>query len=333
MRPFLIGDEGPEIHDIQQRLLELGFPIDATELEGRFGDATANAVRAFQERRHLRVDGVVGPDTWGQLVEAGYRLGDRVLYLRVPLFRGDDVRDLQRMLNALGFDAGREDGMFGVQTERAIREFQDNTGDAADGIAGPSTIRALQRMRPSESGPGREMVREREELRSQRASIEGRVIAIDPGPRPDGVLEAAVVTRLIERLSAIGAKAISLGPEAGPADPSRSAATANEVDASLCISFVAGTEVGAGPICSYFGSGRTHSPAGMLLARLIVEELEPAIGRPGRVRPLSGTLLRETRMPAVQVELSAERDDDPGFADRVADAVAHGIRRFCSDRS
>jgi N-acetylmuramoyl-L-alanine amidase len=167
VRPFLIGDEGPEIHDIQQRLLELGFPIDATELEGRFGDATANAVRAFQERRHLRVDGVVGPDTWGQLVEAGYRLGDRVLYLRVPLFRGDDVRDLQRMLNALGFDAGREDGMFGVQTERAIREFQDNTGDAADGIAGPSTIRALQRMRPSESGPGREMVREREELRSR----------------------------------------------------------------------------------------------------------------------------------------------------------------------
>ena len=30
----------------------------------------------------------MGPDTWGQLVEAGYRLGDRTLYLRSPAFRG-----------------------------------------------------------------------------------------------------------------------------------------------------------------------------------------------------------------------------------------------------
>jgi hypothetical protein len=67
----------------------------------------------------------------------------------------------------------------------------------------------------------------------------------------------------------------------------------------------------------------------MVLARMIVEELEPAVGSPGRIRPLAGTLLRETRMPAVQVELAGEPDDD-AFVERVGIAVARGIRRFCS---
>jgi N-acetylmuramoyl-L-alanine amidase len=331
VRSFLIGDEGPEIHDIQQRLVALGFAIDPSESVGRFGDSTGKAVRAFQEARHLRVDGIVGPDTWGQLVEAGYRLGDRVLYLRVPLFRGDDVRDLQRMLNALGFDAGREDGLFGVRTEGAIRDFQGNVGDAADGIAGPSTIRALQRMRPAEGGPGREMVREREELRSLRASIEGRVIAIDPGARGADPAGAAIVSRLIDRLSAIGAKAIALDGEAA-ADAARSAEAANALDAAVCISLVTGSDAtDAGPVCSYFGSPRTHSPAGMMLARFIADELGSVTERPGRARPLSGTLLRETRMPAVQVEIPSTVCNDERSADPIADAVARGVRRFFSD--
>jgi N-acetylmuramoyl-L-alanine amidase len=329
VRSFLTGDEGPEIHDIQQRLLALGHQIDAAELDGRFGGSTGLAVRAFQERRHLRVDGIVGPDTWGQLVEAGYRLGDRVLYLRAPMFRGDDVRDLQRMLNMLGFDAGREDGLFGPLTDRAVREFQGNTGDAADGIAGPSTVRAILRMRPADTGPGRELVREREELRSLRSSVAARAIAIDRGPRR-GPLESAVASHLMRDLAAIGTEPVAIGDDVAP-EASDRAAAANAADAALCLSLVSGTEAAAGgPVCSYFGSARTHSPAGMLLARLIVEALEAAAGRPGRVRPLSGTLLRETRMPAVLIELPPPDDADPGYTDRIAEAIALGVRRFCS---
>ena len=137
----------------------------------------------FQERRNLRVDGQVGPDTWGQLVEAGYQLGDRTLYLHSPLHRGDDVSALQRKLNALGFDAGKEDGLFGPLTDRAVREFQRNVGEEPDGIVGIDTLSTLERMRPTESGPGRAVVREAESVRAMRSSIEGQVVAIDAGAR------------------------------------------------------------------------------------------------------------------------------------------------------
>ena len=47
------------------------------------------------------------------LIEAGWRLGDRLLVLAAPQLRGDDVTELQDALNQLGFDCGRPDGIFG----------------------------------------------------------------------------------------------------------------------------------------------------------------------------------------------------------------------------
>ena len=148
MRIIRAGDVGEDVRDVQQRLITLGTPIDPGELDGRFGPSTEAAVRSFQGERRLPVDGLVGPDTWAQLVEAGYELGDRALYLRYPFQRGDDVRALQRELNALGFDAGREDGILGRETDRAIRDFQRNMGQALDGIVGPETVSSLARLRP-----------------------------------------------------------------------------------------------------------------------------------------------------------------------------------------
>src|SRR5205814_7300565 len=126
MRTINTGDLGEGGADVQQRLVVAGETIDAGGLGGRFGSSTEGAVRAFQQRRGLLVDGTVGSETWGELVEAGFALGDRTLYLRSPHFRGDDVRALQRRLSSLGFDAGREDGIFGPRSDRAVREFQRN---------------------------------------------------------------------------------------------------------------------------------------------------------------------------------------------------------------
>jgi N-acetylmuramoyl-L-alanine amidase len=331
VRIYSRGDQGPEVLDIQQRLSALAISIDPGELPGRFGPSTEAAVRAFQAQRSLRVDGLVGPDTWGQLVEAGFRLGDRTLYLHAPMHRGDDVRDLQRKLNALGFDAGKEDGLFGPRTEGAVREFQRNVGEQADGMVGLRALSVLERMRPLEGAPSRALVREREQVRHMNMPIDGQVIAIDPG---EGSACLAIAQALAGELENAGAKAVLLSD--GGDDPawSERARNANEMGAAVCVSLVLqdGGDKGAEvPACSYFGIGRTHSPAGMRLAGLILDELEAAVGHRGRMKASSTTLVRETRMPAVSVQplpAGVRETLDQVTAERVGVAVAAGVRRF-----
>lgn len=342
MQIYRVGDRGQEIVDIQSRLVELGALIDGAELDGTFGSTTERAVRWFQRDRMLRVDGLVGPDTWEQLVEAGWCLGDRTLYLRAPMFRGDDVRELQRKLNALGFDSGKEDGLYGTRTDVALRQFQRNVGDEPDGIVGPHTLGVLRRMRPLEAAASRALVREQEELTVTRGPIEGRVIAIDVGvgPATDHDVYRRVAVALVAELQSLGAdpRLLMLADEA--AAPSDRARLANEAGAAACITLDAGTHEdggSAGPVCSYFGSRTTHSPAGMALAKLILEELESELEIPGHLRPLTIAQLRETRMPAVQIEpltgtSEAQRSliDDPDLPRRIGRAVAGGIQRFFS---
>jgi len=333
---------------VQHRLLGAGLRIDPDELDGSFGPSTEIAVGEFQRRRGLPPDGLVGPDTWGQLVEAGYRIGDRTLYLRSPAFRGDDVRELQRMLNALGFDVGKEDGIFGARTAHGVREFQRNVAAKVDGIVGLDTVRSLGGMRPTLEGPSRALVREEEAARRMGATLSGSAIAVDPGhgPKDRGVesedlveadVAAAVAASLVDELERRGARAVLL--RAGDQDPDVSdrARRANAADAAVCVSIhLGGGElVPAGAVCCYYGTPTTHSPMGLRLAESIRSELAD-LGLPdGGVRPLAIAILRETRMPAVQVELAVPTDPgdsrrvaDHGFPERAAGAIARGIERF-----
>ncbi len=153
------GDEGDQVKSVQARLQTLGYY--AGSIDGVYGSGTTEAVRFFQARNSLKVDGKVGPNTADKLYSASaipaysgdsestptptptptveatpsttLRFGDE----------GDDVVLLQVRLMALGYLSGKADGIFGSATGAAVAAFQLRNGLSADGIAGSKTYKKL----------------------------------------------------------------------------------------------------------------------------------------------------------------------------------------------
>ena len=57
--------------------------------------------------------------------------------------RGDEVRRIQQKLKNWGYYTGSVDGIYGSQTQNAVRKFQRDNGLTVDGIAGPKTLSYL----------------------------------------------------------------------------------------------------------------------------------------------------------------------------------------------
>ena len=69
VRPTLrYGDSGPYVRELQELLTSLGYSPGA--IDGIFGTATQNALRAFQNSRGLLTDGIAGTLTWNALLGA-----------------------------------------------------------------------------------------------------------------------------------------------------------------------------------------------------------------------------------------------------------------------
>lgn len=65
-----------------------------------------------------------------------------LLYVRQP-DRGESVYAIQHALTYLGYPVGQIDGIFGPNTEEAVRKFQRENGLQNDGVVGPETMAAL----------------------------------------------------------------------------------------------------------------------------------------------------------------------------------------------
>ena len=290
--PLSEGAVGQAVVDLQERLLAVGI-TPLTDVLGTFGPSTRAGVEKFQRLRGLRIDGVVGVTTWTTLVEAGLRLGDRLLYRTHPMLRGDDVAELQSRLCSLGFDTGRVDGIFGDHTAQALAEFQRNLQLPIDGTAGVATVSELVRV----SGRHQTLehvtaVRERELHRSGPPSLRGRHLGIGE----IGGL-SAISASLSRHLSSRGARVTLLHhpEESGQA----SEANAASVDVYVGLRLLPDQTVCT---CSYYSSYTFESPAGKDLANRIANIVPQKLGIPALAQGMSLTVLRETRMPAVVLE-------------------------------
>jgi peptidoglycan hydrolase-like protein with peptidoglycan-binding domain len=132
----------PQVAGLQVALRAWGLydgPIDAID-----GPGTRAAVRAFQQRAGLPVDGVAGRATRAALGPLGRPLQTRRV-LQQGAF-GWDVSVLQFALTRAGVYDWPVDGFFGPETVSALERWQQARGLVADGVAGPDTLAGLGRL-------------------------------------------------------------------------------------------------------------------------------------------------------------------------------------------
>ncbi|HVF18757.1 MAG TPA: N-acetylmuramoyl-L-alanine amidase [Mycobacteriales bacterium] len=355
LQSYRLGDRGDAVTEIRLRLASAGLLPEAPNGPADDYDAHVDrAVRAFQQRRGLRVDGIVGPQTFRALDETRWRLGDRLLHYRVTHpYSGDDVAALQHRLLELGFDGGRCDGIFGAETERALREFQRNVGLPADGTFGPTTIRAMQQLRRSVVGGRPAALRDFEALHRAGRTLTGKTVIVDPGHggADDGwvvgdLREQDIVfdiaARLEGRLAAAGAHAFRTRSVDGNPSEADRAAFANAAEGDLYVSLhLDGSPYPAaqGAASFFYGSaaaGEPHSSTGERLAELVQHEVVARTDLVDcRTHGRSWELLRLTRMPMVWVELGyltndhdAARLAEPGFRDTIAESLHAAVARL-----
>ena len=355
------GSRGAAVADVRSRLVALSQAhlADRSGLEGPdvdaelYDEALERAVRDFQQRQGLIVDGIVGPETFSAIDGARWTLGDRIL-LHTPghLQHGEDVATLQERLNTLGFAAGRVDGRFGESTERAVRSFQRAYGLPADGSVGPDTLRAFTDLSRSVSGGSSTVLREQERVRRAGHSLSGRTVVLDPGHGGDeagavsnGLREADLVldlARRIEgRLTAIGVSVVYTRTEhSNPTDEER-ASLANRAEADVLLSLHCDSHdhVDASGVATFFfGRDRrtAWSAVGEHFADLLQREIVARTGLANcRSHGRSWRLLQQTVMPAVRLEAGylshaedAARLADPAFRDTLAEAVLVSLQRM-----
>ncbi|MBW4515047.1 MAG: peptidoglycan-binding protein [Timaviella obliquedivisa GSE-PSE-MK23-08B] len=171
IRPILtVGDRSESVSELQAMLKLLGYYTGT--VDGVYQEGTATAVSAFQRAAGLTADGVAGTATWNRLLPvantatpvtptptrpspvtpapvtpAPSPVVAQPTTISLPILRlgtrGSAISQLQQRLRRLGFFNGVVDGVFGAETENAVKAVQQNYGLDADGVVGSATWDAL----------------------------------------------------------------------------------------------------------------------------------------------------------------------------------------------
>ena len=163
-----IGDETSDVLKLQRALDILGYYNG--ELDGKYGNGTAEAVKKYQKDNDLDADGYAGkatvtsifgscssrslttqpePGSSTSTANSKYKTVSSIAAIGSAPAKcemgdsGADVVKIQQALEYLGYYEGAIDGDYGKATVAAVKAFQSKRGMKADGIAGESTIRVI----------------------------------------------------------------------------------------------------------------------------------------------------------------------------------------------
>lgn len=164
--PLRTGSYSSEVARIQSYLNALRavkYPnLTSLTVDGRFGAGTARTVQEYQAIHGLKIDGVVGAESWNTLIgEYNAVLGGSAdtypgMTLR-PGQRSEDVRHMQTLLNQIAItytaiNPQTVDGAYGNNMSAAVRRFQQQFGLSADGLLGVKTWEKIVEVYGSLSG-------------------------------------------------------------------------------------------------------------------------------------------------------------------------------------
>jgi len=345
-----LGDRSSAIELISNTLLRLGFIATPSDI---FDDNLTQGIKAFQQERGLTATGVINEITARSLEEARFKLGDRVLVFNAAaLMRGDDVSNLQDRLIQMGFNCGKVDGVYGANTEGAVREFQKSVGILSDGRCGPATLISLMRLVKTVSGGAPSALRESVKHSVRSPALANKVIVIDPswggeftGESANGVVESEIVFDLAQRLEgrliALGVNVVlTRSANNSPLEKDR-IKVANTVSADLVIALKVDSYKNekANGVATYF-YGRddkgVRSVVGERFANLIQREICARTDLLNcHTHAKSWDLLRLTTAPTVRIDLGylsnpqdAKRLATAAFRDQLAEAMIVAIQRL-----
>jgi peptidoglycan hydrolase-like protein with peptidoglycan-binding domain len=138
-----LGERSAAVLASEKLLKKAGF--NPGKVDGIFDRATQKASRAFEQRfKGTGSDGRIGENQLERMktvARAKQNPGSGPTLKEG--YRGAPVKALQKRLDQLGYANGANDGVFGNQTERAVKKFQRDHGLPADGVVGPKTWRML----------------------------------------------------------------------------------------------------------------------------------------------------------------------------------------------
>jgi len=174
-----VGSRGEDVRWVQEsiNIIRRVYPtIPALTEDGSFGPLTLGAVQRFQQTFALVPDGIVGPMTWGKLVDMRNQVSGGTTMPQPPAggggagvpqypgtpiregSQGQSVRQIQEAINVVRrrfpeIRALNVDGVFGPLTRASVISFQRAKGLTQDGIVGPITWRALMELAAEFNAP------------------------------------------------------------------------------------------------------------------------------------------------------------------------------------
>ena len=90
------GSTGPDVIECQEDLIQLGYDLGPSGVDGKFGARTEKAVKDFQQSVGLNSDGIVGPRTWEALDAAvGPDPPENLYTVIIPHLTLEDAEKLQ----------------------------------------------------------------------------------------------------------------------------------------------------------------------------------------------------------------------------------------------